>query len=143
MIKFYQNYSTRWSFDRYGCIFSGFVMYFVGIASIYIMVAISIERYYITRNPLNMRELNSRIVYRIIYFCLLITFLWASLPLFGWSYYSLEGGLTSCSIEWNDRSLNVISYNVITFVAFYIVPLCIISYTNFHLLIMVYFSLSL
>ena len=28
-------------------------------------------------------------------------FFWAIVPLFGWSEYSLEGAMISCSVEWN------------------------------------------
>lgn len=35
----------RWIFEESGCIFSGFVMYWVGTTSLYLMAAISIERY--------------------------------------------------------------------------------------------------
>jgi len=33
-------------------------------------------------------------------------------PMFGWSYYSLEDGLVSCSVEYNEKSINLISYNL-------------------------------
>ena len=31
---------------------------------------------------------------------------WAIIPLFGWSEYSLEGALISCSVEWNKKELH-------------------------------------
>jgi hypothetical protein len=121
----------RWVFSHLGCIISGFVMYFVGIATVYIMVIISLERFYLTKDSSlivnNKNERSSRI-YRNIFVCLLFTFLWSA-----WSYFSMEGALTNCTIEWNDRSLNVISYNVISFFLFYLIPLVILVYTNFQL----------
>jgi hypothetical protein len=51
-------------------------------------------------------------------------------PLCGWSYYSLEGALTSCSVEWNDRSFSVVSYNVFIFCVSFLVPVIVIVYCN-------------
>ena len=42
--------------------------------------------------------------------------------------YTLEGVRTSCSICWQDRSANVISYNVMMFVFAYVVPLLVMIY---------------
>ena len=58
---------------------------------------------------------------------------WAMMPLFGWSYYSLEGGLTSCSIEWSEKSFNVISYNITILICVFIIPLIVIIGSNLAL----------
>ena len=55
---------------------------------------------------------------------------WSVVPMFGWSYYSLEGALTSCSVEWEDRSFNVVSYNVSIFIGTYFIPLIVIIITG-------------
>lgn len=39
------NFAHRWIWGHIGCAISGYMTYFVGCASIYMMVAISIERY--------------------------------------------------------------------------------------------------
>jgi hypothetical protein len=44
--------------------------------------------------------------------------------------YTLEGVLTSCSIRWQDRTLNVVSYNICMFIFAYILPLFIMIYCN-------------
>ena len=64
----------------------------------------------------------------------------AGAPLLGWSYYSMEGALTSCSVEWADRSINVVSYNMFIFVVSYLIPLIIIATTNISLLFIVYIT---
>ena len=51
-------------------------------------------------------------------------------PILGWSYYSLESGLVSCSVEYNEKSLNVISYNIGMFIFVFILPFGITTYTN-------------
>ena len=69
--------------------------------------------------------------------CLMLGLLWPVLPLFGWSHYTLESGLTSCTVEWAERSLNVVSYNVTIWLAGFIAPLTIILYTNYKLIVIV------
>ena len=52
------------------------------------------------------------------------------MPLLGWSHYSFEGVGTSCSIEWQDQSLNVISYNMAVFIFVMVVPFIGIIVSN-------------
>ena len=61
----------------------------------------------------------------------------AGAPFVGWSYYSMEGALTSCSVDWADRSFNVVSYNIFIFIISYFIPVVIIIYTNLKLLLIV------
>ena len=68
--------------------------------------------------------------------CILLSFIWSSLPLVGWSYYSLQESLTSCCIEWRDQSINVLSYNIVTFGVVYFVPLVLIISLNLKLIFM-------
>lgn len=64
---------------------------------------------------------------------------WPIMPLLGWSRYSLEGDLTSCSIEWAERSFNVISYNMTILVFVLIIPVSIIIYCDIKLILKVFF----
>jgi hypothetical protein len=58
-------------------------------------------------------------------------------PIFGWSFYSLEDGLVSCSVEYNEKSINVISYNVGMFIFTFFVPFTIIIVANVKSLLIV------
>ncbi len=131
------NLSCRWIFDEVGCIFSGYVMYFTGITSIYILVGLSLERYYIINSNVKNRFVSAKTVLRVMTACAFNGFIWASFPLFGWSHYTLEGANTSCAVEWHERSLNVVSYNMAMFIFVYFIPLLVISISNFRLIIMV------
>ena len=128
---------SRWIFDESGCIFSGYVMYFIGITSIYILVSLSLERYYIINSQVKNRFISKKTVVRLVCFCVMKGLFWSSLPLLGWSYYSLEGAMTSCSVEWNERSINVVSYNMCMFFFVYLVPLVVICVSNVKLIMMV------
>ena len=66
--------------------------------------------------------------------CLMLGLLWPVLPLFGWSHYTLEGALTSCTVEWAERSLNVVSYNITIWIGGFLIPLVIMVFTNYKLI---------
>ena len=63
--------------------------------------------------------------------------IWPIMPLLGWSHYSLEGNLTSCSIEWSEKSFNVISYNITILICVFIIPVSVIIYCDVNLVMKV------
>lgn len=95
------------------------------------------HRFYIIYRPMSIRIVSTKLKVLTIIGCLVMGLFWASMPLIGWSHYSLEGAETSCSVEWKERSLNVISYNVTIFAVVYLVPLICILVTNIKLISMV------
>ncbi|CAF0751292.1 unnamed protein product [Brachionus calyciflorus] len=131
------NYSCRWVFNKLICTIVAFIMYFIGCSSIYLLTVISFERWYAIVNPFEQRYLTYKYTCLIIMLCLLFSLIWCVAPLFGWSYYSLEISLTTCSVEWNDHSLNVISYNMTIFGFVYLIPLVVLIYTNIKLIFMI------
>jgi hypothetical protein len=133
-------FSNRWIFDYFGCALSAFLMYLIGCTSILLMCAISFERFYMIYDPLNLKKITAKKCYISIAICFLVSIFWSSMPLLGWSHYSLEGAHTSCSVEWNERSWNVTSYNIAIFIFVFLVPLVFIFATNLKLLIMVLLS---
>ena len=100
------------------------------------MSLISIERYKIIKSSLQKNLNMNQVVFSILGSVFLGIF-WALLPIFGWSHYSLEGALTSCSVEWNEKSFNVLSYNVTILITVFIIPVSIILITNTKLIFMV------
>ena len=115
----------------------GFIMYWVGCSQIYTMAAISLERFIIIFKPLSLKSITFKMSYIVMAICTFLGGFMASAPLFGWSYYSLEGSLTSCSVEWAERSTNVISYNIFIFCVTFCIPVCIIIPSNLKLLFIV------
>lgn len=86
---------------------------------------------------MSIKALNLKLTTIIIALCALFGVIWAIFPVLGWSHYSLEGALTSCSVEWNEKSFNVVSYNITIFTFVYIIPLIAIIYSNLRLIFMV------
>lgn len=117
-------------FKKLGCDVSGFIMYSIGCMHIYLTMSMSIERYVVLKKPSLLKKLTFNTNFKVISLCAFFSILWAVLPFFGWSYYTLEGALTSCSVEWADRSPNVVSYNIAIWIFGLIVPLTAILYCN-------------
>lgn len=128
------SFSCSWVFGRMGCYVSGFIMYTVGMMQIYLMAAISFERFYIIYKPMAIKDINFKSTAIGVFVCFLLAFFWSFVPLIGWSYYTLEGSLISCSVEWADRSFNVASYNFSLFVFGFIFPMGLIVYCNYQLM---------
>ena len=87
--------------------------------------------------PMSMSSLSLKKIWLAVGICTFLALICAGAPFFGWSYYSMEGSLTSCSVEWADRSFSVVSYNIFIFIITYVAPVLIISITNFKLLFIV------
>ena len=58
----------------------------------------------------------------------LLGLFWASMPLLGWSEYSLEGAMISCSIEWNKKTVSVMTYNMCMAIFVYLIPLFLLVF---------------
>lgn len=124
------HFVNKWIWSKLVCIFCGYVIYFVGCLQIYLMTAISYLRFVIIRKPFSGELIKLGLTSKLIVICLFLSIFWSTVPIFGWSYYSLEDGLVSCSVEYNEKSLNVISYNISMFIFVFIIPLGIIIATN-------------
>jgi hypothetical protein len=105
------------------------------------MTAISFERFYIMYKPLNIRKLNFKLAYTVIGFCVAIGVFWSLMPLLGWSYYTYEGGLVSCAVEFKGTSWNVRSFIIAIFIFVYCIPFGTISISNIVLLLIVSINL--
>ena len=89
------------------------------------------------QRPLHARTTNKTIIDMIILLCMALSLVWTTLPLVGWSHYSFEGLGISCSVEWNERSFSVISYNIVILVINFLLPLNCILYADISLIYMV------
>lgn len=112
-------------------------MYCIGLTQMYLMAAISFERFIIIYKPLSIKGINREKTFMVIGVCTFIGLFWSLAPFFGWSYYSLEGALTSCSVEWSERSFSVISYNISIFAFSFVFPMSLIFFTNTRIIVIV------
>ena len=85
------NIKCKWFWGKNGCFLSGFIMYWVGCLQIYLMAAISLERFVVIYKPFSLKAITFKFSYIIMALCSFLSLIMAAAPLLGWSYYSLEG----------------------------------------------------
>ncbi|CAF0999718.1 unnamed protein product [Rotaria sordida] len=120
----------RWIFTYVGCVIDAIIAYFAGCSNMYMLCFISIDRYLVVTRSLSTSVITVKRAYIIIICGYLLALFWTLLPVIGWSSYDYEGVGASCSIKWEERSLNVISYNITIFIFVYLIPVIIIIITN-------------
>lgn len=109
------NFYCQWIFSKTGCYFSAFIMFFIGCSSIYLYAAISFQKLYSIYHPVDLKNVKLAPYFVVVFTCILIGLFWSSMPLIGWSNYTLEGAYTSCSIDWRSTEPNSFSFNVLIF----------------------------
>ncbi len=86
--------------------------------------------------PVNVKR-SLRPVYLIVTTCFLVSFIWSTLPMMGWSSYKREGLMANCNIDWHEKSLNNLSYFIVVWTFDFIVPLICIFFCLFKSLLLV------
>lgn len=126
------NLAHRWLFGWYGCVFNGFTVYFLGLSNLYILAAISVDRYLVISKPLQAVYINHKVARISLFVCYFFGFLWSSFPFFGWSSFAYEGAGTSCAISYDYYDSSAFSYNITICFNCFIIPIIImlICYYN-------------
>ncbi|UJR32062.1 hypothetical protein I4U23_019530 [Adineta vaga] len=120
----------RWIFAYTGCVFEAMIAYFAGCSNMYMLCLLSIDRYFVVSRPFTTVTITIKQSYICICCAYLLALLWTLMPLIGWSKYDYEGTGASCSIKWEEQSLNIISYNITILLFVYLIPVIIIITTN-------------
>ena len=60
---------------------------------VFLMAAISYVRYDILKNQKNEKNISNKVIINSVIVSLVLSLFWSVMPIFGWSYYSLEDGL--------------------------------------------------
>ena len=124
------NAKGKWLFGEAGCTAYGFITTFVALGSMMNLVGASYERYVtlvkLYRNGEADFGIKKALCVSIILW--LYSLIWSSMPLFGWSSYTLEGIGTSCSIEWRSDNSGDVSYALCLTTACFVLPMSVIIY---------------
>ncbi|XP_033748186.1 visual pigment-like receptor peropsin [Pecten maximus] len=126
------SFAHRWVWGYAGCVFEGFLVYFLGLTSLYLLCAISVDRYIVIALPLKNAMVNQRVAKFSIMGCYVLGFFWAMLPLLGWNSYQLEGLMTSCSVLWDTSNPKDYSYNVVIFFTCFVFPVIVMCYCYYQ-----------
>ena len=101
------------------------------------MTAISYVRYDILKRNLNEKSIDKKIILKTTIVSIVYSLFWCVAPLFGWSHYALEDGLVSCTVEYNEKSWNVISYNLGMLLFVFVLPFGVTIISNIKSLLIV------
>ncbi|KAK3601893.1 hypothetical protein CHS0354_041830 [Potamilus streckersoni] len=112
----------RWIWGDIGCMIEGFIVYFIGMANMYILMAVSLDRYLVISRPLMGSKITVKIAILAVIACVAGGLFWTVVPFFGWSRYTPEGVGTTCSVTWMDKDVATTSYNISIFIFCYLVP---------------------
>ncbi|KAL3876908.1 hypothetical protein ACJMK2_034689 [Sinanodonta woodiana] len=112
-----------WPYGQSVCHLEGFMVYCFGLSSLYLLMAISWNRYFVIARQLQANRITNRVAGLSIFGCFVGGFLWSSFPFLGWSEYGLEGALTSCGIRWDIKSQATLSYVIAIFCFCFIFPI--------------------
>ncbi|XP_050391022.1 parapinopsin [Patella vulgata] len=128
----FSSLSHGWMFGEIGCLYEGFMVYFLGQTSMYLLAAISFDRYFVIAKPLQASKITHRIAGISVGICWFLGFLWSALPAVGWNRYALEGAEISCSVVWQSDNPSDMSYIFVIFFACLVVPLGVMFFSYFN-----------
>lgn len=99
-----------------------------GIVSLISLAVLSYERYSTMMAPTEADSSNYRKISLGIILSWVYSLIWTMPPLFGWSRYGPEGPGTTCSVDWEAKTANNISYIICLFVFCLIMPFLVIVF---------------
>ncbi|XP_070180762.1 pinopsin-like [Littorina saxatilis] len=116
------------------CVFDGFTVYFLGLSSMYLLAAISVDRYVVIVRPMASTMVTQRVASLAIGVCFLMGLFWTMMPLLGWNHYVPEGIRVACSISWESGDSAAASYVFAIFVFCLLLPMTIMvfCYANIY-----------
>ncbi|KAL8587396.1 hypothetical protein ACOMHN_062129 [Nucella lapillus] len=116
------------------CVFDGFVVYFFGLSSMYLLAAISVDRYVVIVRPMGSLMVTHRIALLGIGLCFGLGLFWTLMPLLGWNRFVPEGIGVSCSIWWGSADPASTSYIFTILVFCLLLPLLVMAlcYINIY-----------
>jgi small-conductance mechanosensitive channel len=130
-------YLRRVPFGEIGCTIEGFFAFLTGVASLWILALLSINRYCLVFYPLYLSRVSVKLMLSILGGYLFVNILWSFMPIFGWSNYAYEFNGLQCAMNYYSYSFSVISFNITTLLFFWLAPISIGCYTNFKILLIV------
>lgn len=119
--------------NRPVCIADGFSVYFLGLSSMYLLAAISFDRYIVIAHPPASRHVTLQTASLAIGLCFLLGLVWSVMPLVGWNDYVHEGIGVACSVVWESGNPETSSFIFAIFVFCLVLPLCLMAYCYINL----------
>ncbi|XP_036404466.1 teleost multiple tissue opsin 3a [Megalops cyprinoides] len=127
----------RWLIGHHGCKWYGFANSLFGIVSLVSLSILSYERYATVLRSTKADVSDYRKAWLCVAGSWLYSLAWTLPPFLGWSSYGPEGVGTSCSVQWQQRSANSVSYVVCLFIFCLLLPLALMVFCYSKILIAV------
>lgn len=99
-----------WFAGEFMCYWEGFVVYTFGLSSLYVLTAVSLDRYIVIAKPLKAAFITKRVAVLAVMSCYGGGLLWSIFPFFGWGKYGLEAPGVFCGLLWEDPSFANTTY---------------------------------
>ncbi|XP_046576929.1 visual pigment-like receptor peropsin [Haliotis rubra] len=125
-------FNHGWVFGHNVCVFEGFMVYFLGLASMYLLASIALDRYVVISKPLSASKITQNVALLCTGVCWVLGFLWAIFPILGWNEYTVEGIGISCSVIWQSDDPFYSSYIITIFFSCLVIPVCLMSFSYYH-----------
>jgi len=121
-------YGGVWNFSQFFCEIYALCGFIAGLGSIWSLVFITYDRYNVIVHgvggkPLTFGKAGAMVAY--IWIIGIGSSMW---PFLGWGKYTLEGILSSCSIDYLSKDFNSLSYGIFVACWSYCLPLSVIIY---------------
>lgn len=120
-----------WFAGTFMCYWEGFVVYTFGLASLYLLTAVSFDRYVVIAKPLKAALITKRVAVLSVVSCYLLGMLWSIPPFFGWGKYGLEAPGVFCGLLWETPSAANQSYIFTIFLACFIIPVGVMMFSYY------------
>ena len=116
-------FMKRWIWGHHLCTFYAMWTFWLATAAIYLKVFLAWQHYSIISSKSIIRRPEAILVkLRPIMLCTLVSLLWCTLPLIGWSSYGYEGICITCSLNWHLQDALHISYTIASMFVAFVLP---------------------
>lgn len=119
----------RWYFGRNICVWYGFTMTFLGLTTISLLTAISIDRYVLIVHTMRTVTISMRTSVVCVICCGIWGLFWAVMPLLGWNGYVTEINGLACSVDWQGKTPAATSYIIMLLICCLLIPMLILGYS--------------
>ncbi|GFR69696.1 rhodopsin [Elysia marginata] len=110
------------------CDIDAFAVYFLGLTSLYLLAAISVDRYLVIVKPYSDFVVTQRAANLAVSVCVILGFFWALMPLVGWNEYTLEGIGIACSVNWYSQDAGHKTFIIFVFIFCFILPFVVMLF---------------
>lgn len=120
----------KWVFSEGICTLAGFLVYFFGLTQLYLLTAISVDRYIVITKPLQSAMITKRVAVLSCVGCFVGGLFWSIFPLVGWSNYGLEAPGVFCGLDIENMQF---SFSLAIFCSCFLFPFTTMSFCYYNI----------